>query len=848
MSTATALSTVAIPRYLASAARASRPCVRGKFFFVGDEKFYVRGVTYGAFEPDAKGHEYHDLRQIEADFAQMAANGVNTVRIPHTMPPVELLDLALQHGLRVMVGLSAEQYVGYLVDKGKVPAPDIEKLVREKVRVVAGHPAILCYALGNEIPACLVRWLGARSVERYLKRLYETVKAEDPEGIITYVNYPTTEFLQLSFLDVVSFNVYLEAQDRLEAYLARLQNIADDRPLLMSELGLDSLRNGEQTQAQVLKWQLRTAFAAGCAGTLVFAWTDEWFRAGSSVMDWDFGLTDRDRNPKPALQVLRDAYAEVPYDAAGPWPRISVVICTYNGNRTIADAFRALQRVEYPDFEVIVVDDGSTEPVTATAEGYGYRLIRTKNEGLSNARNIGWKAATGEIVAYLDDDAYPDPDWLSYLAAAFRDSNHAAIGGPNIPPPSDGWIAECIANAPGGPVHVLLSDREAEHIPGCNMAFRKSVLQAIDGFDAQFRTAGDDVDICWQLQHRGWTIGFHPGAVVWHHRRNSVRTYWKQQKGYGRAEALLERKWPDKYNAAGHVTWAGRVYAKGLMRALGAGRIYHGVWGMAPFQSLYQPAPGLLASLPMMPEWYLILWILGCLTALGVLWKPLLAAALLLLLAAAASVMQAVRGAAEARFAAPHPSLLGRLGLRALTAGLHLLQPLARLWGRLCHGLSPLRLRWAPRLCLPHRRTFNDWTEDFQAPEQRLGAIEEALRAQGTAVQWGGEFDSWDLEVRIGFLGAARLLMAAEDHGGGAQYVRFRVWPHLRPIGIIGMATFGLLSVAAALDGASGPDAVLGATALVLAGRAFQECGAGVGWFLTALKSREPKNANPGLT
>jgi GT2 family glycosyltransferase len=841
MSTATALSTVVIPSYLASVARPPRPCVRGKFFFVGDEKFYVRGVTYGAFEPDSNGREYRDFNKIQADFAQMAANGVNAVRIPHTMPPVELLDLAMQHGLKVMVGLSAEQYIGYLIDRKKVPAPDIEKLVRERVREVAGHPAILCYALGNEIPAPLVRWLGARGVERYLKRLYRAVKAEDPEAVVTYVNYPTTEYLDLSFLDVLSFNVYLETQDRLEAYLARIQNIADDRPLLMSELGLDSLRHGEQTQAEVLEWQLRTAFAAGCAGSFVFAWTDEWFRAGSYVADWDFGLTDRYRNPKPALKVLRDTYAEVPYDAAGPWPRISVVICTYNGNRTISDAFRALQQVEYPNFEVIVVDDGSTEPVTATAEDYGYRLIRTKNKGLSNARNIGWQAATGDIVAYLDDDAYPDPHWLSYLAAAFRGSNHVAIGGPNIPPPGDGWIADCIANAPGGPVHVLLSDQKAEHIPGCNMAFRKSALEAINGFDAQFRTAGDDVDICWQLQQRGWTIGFHPSAVVWHHRRNSVRTYWKQQRGYGRAEALLERKWPEKYNSAGHVTWAGRVYAKGLMRALGAGRIYHGVWGQAPFQSLYQPAPGLLASLPMMPEWYLILSLLGFLTALGVLWRPLLAAAPLLLLAAAASVMQAVRGAAGAHFAEPHPSLAGRLGLRALTAGLYLLQPLARLWGRLHHGLSPLRLRWAPRPCLPQRRTFSHWTGDFQAPEQRLGTIEAALREQGTAVQRGGEFDSWDLEIRIGFLGGARLLMAAEDHGGGAQYVRFRVWPHLRLFGIIAIVTFGLLSAAAALGGASGPGAVLGIAAIVLACRTFQECGAGVGWFLAAMNSgRKP--------
>src|SRR5215467_14881274 len=128
-----------------------RPRVSGKFLYVGNEKLWVRGATYGAFRPDVHGNEYHNLEIIERDFAQMAASGLNTVRIPHTIPPISLLDAAQRHGLRVMIGLSAEQYVGYLIDKKE--APDIEAVVRTKVQACAGHPALLCYALGNEIPA-----------------------------------------------------------------------------------------------------------------------------------------------------------------------------------------------------------------------------------------------------------------------------------------------------------------------------------------------------------------------------------------------------------------------------------------------------------------------------------------------------------------------------------------------------------------------------------------------------------------------------------------------------------------------------------------------------------------------
>src|SRR5207244_1210027 len=161
------------------------------------------------------------------------------------------------------------------------------------------------------IPAPIVRWYGRRRVERFLERLYRAAKAEDPDGLVTYVNNPSTEYLQLPFVDFLCFNVYLESQQSLEAYLARLQNVAGDRPLIMAEIGLDSRRNGEEAQARTLDWQVRTAFAAGCAGAFVFAWTDEWFRGGAEVDDWCFGLTRRDRGPKPALAAVSRACREI---------------------------------------------------------------------------------------------------------------------------------------------------------------------------------------------------------------------------------------------------------------------------------------------------------------------------------------------------------------------------------------------------------------------------------------------------------------------------------------------------------------------------------------------------------
>jgi GT2 family glycosyltransferase len=813
-----------------------RPRVKGKFIFAGDKKLYIRGVTYGPFRPDQDGNKYHDPVVVERDFTQMAANGLNAVRT-YTVPPRWFLDAAQRQGLGVMVGLPMERQAIYLDGRGR--ARLLEEQVRAGVSACAGHPSVLCYTIGNEIRASIVRWHGHRRIERCLEHLYRAAKAEDPEGLVTYVNYPSTEYLQLPFIDFVSFNVYLESQERLEAYLARLHNIAGDRPLVMTEIGLDSHRHGEDAQARALDWQVRTAFAAGCAGAFVFAWTDEWFAGGSEVEDWDFGLTGRDRRPKPALAAVREAFAEAPFPPDLCWPCISVVVCSYNGERTIRDCFEGLLKLEYPNFEVIVVDDGSTDATAAITREYGFRLISTENRGLSSARNTGLEAATGESVAYIDDDARPDPHWLTYLATTFMSTKHAGVGGPNIAPPGDGPIADCVANAPGNPVHVLLSDREAEHIPGCNMAFRKACLEAIGGFDAQFRVAGDDVDVCWRLQQRGWSLGFSPAAMVRHHRRNSVRAYWRQQWGYGQAEGQLERKWPEKYNAVGHLTWAGRLYGKGLIQALGlrGGRIYHGIWGSALFQSVYQPAPDGLCLLPMMPEWYLIIATLAAITALGISWNPLLLASPLLGFAIGAPLIQAGLSAARATFTNPPQSRTQRLRLHTLTAFLHLLQPLARLYGHLRSGLTPWRRRGMRGLALPWPQACTIWSERWQASDERLRSVEAALRAAGAVVLRGGDYDRCDLEVRGGMLGAARMCLALEDHDGGRQLVRFRTWPRCSPTGLTLPLLFAALSTGAALDRAWVACAILSATALPLALLTLQECAAATATLIRALRA-----------
>lgn len=746
---------------------------------VGAEKFHVRGVTYGTFRSEG-GSSFPVPQRVREDFAAMAAAGINSVRT-YVPPPSWLLDAALAEGIGVMVGFAWEQHVAFLDDAHR--AQRIAARLGDEVRACERHPAILCYAVGNEIPAPIVRWHGKQAIEGFLERLHWEAKSADPEGLVTYVNYPSTEYLELPFLDLTAFNVFLEQDGAFEAYLARLQNLAGDRPLLITELGLDSRRNGEEAQARVLELQVRSAFATGAAGTFVFAWTDEWHRGGHDVLDWDFGLVDRERQPKPALAAVRRAYADVPFSERGPWPTVSVVVCTHNGEATLDECLAHLGTLTYPDYEVIVVNDGSNDACATIARSHGVTLIETEHRGLGHARNKGIETAKGKIVAFLDDDAYPDSDWLHYVAALLRANGHAGVGGPNIPPEDDGFVAECVAAAPGGPIHVLISDREAEHVPGCNMAFRKDVLEEVGNFDERFEVAGDDVDLCWRLQKAGRTLGFSAGAVVMHRRRDSIRRYLRQQYGYGKAEALLERKWPTRYNRAGASRWSGRIYeAPAAQSPRRRSLVRYGTWGSDLFQSVYD-SPRAVTGMLQAPEGLLLVALLGEITAFGLLWPPLLVAAPIFCAAIAWIFAAAISSGWHAHCSVPGRPQRETLKRRAVTSLLFLLQPFARLAGRLRNGLSPWRRRTQAHPTLPRPRTIEVWSEHWREPQDWVERLQDGLAAAGGFVRSGGPFDRWDLDLRAGVLGGVKIRTAVEEHGEGKQLLRAKVWPRTTAAG-----------------------------------------------------------------
>ncbi len=797
--------------------------VNGKFLEVDGRRFLVKGVTYGTFTPDADGIQFPPPARIDADFAQMAAAGINTVRT-YTLPTDTLLDAASRHGLRIMAGLAWPQHIPFLDEAGV--AAGIRRDAADAVRRLAAHPALLLCAVGNEIPGGIVRWHGRRRVERFLAALYLEVKAAAPDLLFTYVNYPPTEFLDLDVFDLCAFNVYLHHETAVRDYLARLQHIAGGKPLLLAEAGSDSASEGEDGQARITATHLRCAFEEGACGAIAYAWTDEWWRGGRTVSDWAFGLVRADRTPKPALAKVSAVFHDVPFPrpVADDWPTVSVVVCAYNAADTINDCLTSLRALTYPRTEIIVINDGSRDATAVIARRHeGVRVIDLLNGGLSAARNAGLAAATGSIVAYTDGDCRVDPDWLTYLVQPLLSFDAAGAGGPNVAPADDPWIAQCVARAPGGPTHVMLDDRTAEHVPGCNMAFRRDALLAVDGFNPVYLRAGDDVDICWRLQAAGKRIAFAPAAIVWHHHRASIRAYWRQQVGYGEGETWLDAHHPEKF-LAGHMVWHGRIYSSlPFLRSASAQRVNTGVWGTAAFPSVYSTQARSWQYLPHTPAWMavtgalLVVGNLGPFAGMDAAWLPLAAGILGALATLGRCLEHALRSDLRGLPAIWRwPPLASRWIYRGVIAWLHVIQPLARLRGRV-RGLSQpeavapqhvMRHPWktplpGPRDALAAARLLTStgiehafwggaWTPHTTLLGELVGVLRASRPAQRVDIDEGWQPDR-DISLAIGRWSWLHVQTHVEEHAGGACLCRVRARLRLSFIGTLRGVTLGLL-------------------------------------------------------
>ncbi len=222
-------------------------------------------------------------------------------------------------------------------------------------------------------------------------------------------------------------------------------------------------------------------------------------------------------------------------------PFISVIVPTYNRPERIRQCLQSLSQLQYPSdrFEVIVVDDGSPQPVdTQFAEHLGppnTHFVRQNRRGPAHARNTGLALACGSLIAFTDDDCRPHPQWLASLATGHRQHPDAAFAGP---------VRNAFPNSIPSETSQILVDyccRYFNHLndgvfyTSNNLAFPTAQLRLLDGFDTTFPlAAGEDRELCARWAQHGFQLVYLPQAAIEHYHLLTFRKFLRQHFNYGR--------------------------------------------------------------------------------------------------------------------------------------------------------------------------------------------------------------------------------------------------------------------------------------------------------------------------
>jgi glycosyltransferase involved in cell wall biosynthesis len=293
------------------------------------------------------------------------------------------------------------------------------------------------------------------------------------------------------------------------------------------------------------------------------------------------------------------------------FPPISVVVCTRDRAKLLERCLESLRRVKYPEYEVIVINNCSSDPeVTAVIDRTAFRNIRENRPGLDWARNRGIAEARHEIISYIDDDAMASPGWLRGIARGFQDPEVMAVTGLVLPSELDTEAQFLFESYGGMSKGMTAKSFTAATLPdlgifaahnfgvGANMAFRRQVFERVGTFDTMLDTGtpsggAGDIDMFYRVLAAGLTLRYEPDAFIRHRHRRSYsglrRQIYANGKSYG---VYLIKTWPagEKRGAAKYAArWmSGWVVRRLFRRFLG--------WEDIPCDLLWAEFRGALAA------------------------------------------------------------------------------------------------------------------------------------------------------------------------------------------------------------------------------------------------------------
>ena len=286
-------------------------------------------------------------------------------------------------------------------------------------------------------------------------------------------------------------------------------------------------------------------------------------KVAEAPVEIDFGTKFGALRPSTVNQMAKDTLAvfyrlrllnyyakvEVPAPLERP-PKVSVVIACPGASWMLDECLSALSAQTYRDFEAIVLPD---EPLELGDLGFPVKAVPTGKVRPAEKRNVGIDRAEGDVVAFIDDDAYPDARWLENAVKYFSEPSIGGVGGPGVTPPGDGFLARA-----GGRVYenVFVSGnyryryvggrvrRDVEDYPSCNLFVRTDLLRKIGGYRTDF-WPGEDTLLCEAVvlgEHR--RIVYDPWTLVYHHRRRLFGPHLRQLGRYGFHRGYFAKRFP----------------------------------------------------------------------------------------------------------------------------------------------------------------------------------------------------------------------------------------------------------------------------------------------------------------
>ncbi len=232
-------------------------------------------------------------------------------------------------------------------------------------------------------------------------------------------------------------------------------------------------------------------------------------------------------------------------------PLVSIIIPVRNEAGLLKNCFESIANLDYPKdrIEVIIADGMSTDDTVNTAKQLGARVVLNEKKTVSPGRNVAFKLAKGEIIAFTDADCIVDKDWIINSLKYFKDDEVACVGGPNLTPSDEGDFGKAVGFVfnqgifSAGSIHAreLKEVKEVRSIPGCNAIYKKDALEKVMPIDETLLTC-DDTELNQRLIDKGYKLLYTPDVFVWHYRRPNPKRLFRQMYRYAIGRLQVGKK------------------------------------------------------------------------------------------------------------------------------------------------------------------------------------------------------------------------------------------------------------------------------------------------------------------